>query len=149
MGQQPNMPLAIEDLPRAEPQPGPARRWQAGRPGDVASPADVPWGGAFGTPGPDPGYALRLLADGAPGPEETRALAALAGARASWLGRAPVAADLEAAGIILAPALAASAGALHLEPGVEGLRRLLESLDPGLLAAPLEELRRHRLPQGA
>jgi hypothetical protein len=32
---------------------------------------------------------------------------------------------------------------------VEGLRRLLESLDPGLLAAPLEELRRHRPPQGA
>ena len=55
MGQQPNMPLTVEDLPRPEPHPAPARRWRAGRPGDPALPADVPWGGAFGTPGPDPG----------------------------------------------------------------------------------------------
>jgi hypothetical protein len=142
------MPLAIEDLPRAEPHPAPARRWQADRPGDPGSPADMPWGGAFGTPGPDTGYALRLLEDGGHGREEARALAAIATARASWLGRAPVAADVEAAGIILAPALAASAGGLHLVHGVEGLRRLLESLAPGLLGAPLEELRRHRPPKG-
>ena len=61
MGQQPNMPLTMADLPRPEPHPGPARGWRAGRPGDPSSPADVPWGGAFGTPGPDTGYALRLL----------------------------------------------------------------------------------------
>ena len=144
MGQQPNMPLAVEDSPRAELRPAPARRWQASRPGDAAAPSDVPWGGAFGTPGPDTGYVLRLLADGRHGREEARALATIAGARASRLGRAPVAADLEAAEIILAPALAAAAGAFRLESGVEGLRRLLESLAPGLLAAPLEELRRHR-----
>ncbi len=145
MGQQPNMPLSIEDLPRPEAHPAPARRWQAKRPGDLAGPAEVPWGGAFGTPGPDTGYALRLLADGAHGPEAVRALAALAGARASRLGRAPVAADVEAAEIILAPAMAAAGGSLRLEHGVEGLRRLLESLDAGLLVAPVEELRGKRL----
>ncbi|MFH1331478.1 MAG: hypothetical protein ABIJ48_12640 [Actinomycetota bacterium] len=147
MGQQPSIPLTVEDLPRPEARPAPARRWRADRPGDLASPTDVPWGGAFGTPGPDTGYALRLLADRSVGPEESRALAAVMAARASQLGRAPVAADAEAAESILGLALppvsdAGGSGARAPGHGVEGLRRLLESLDPGLLAAPLEELRR-------
>lgn len=150
MGQQPNLPLTVEDLPRAEPHPAPARRWRAGRPGDVASPADVPWGGAFGTPGPDAGYALRLLEGRSSGEGvDPRAVAAVMGARASLVGRAPVAADAEAAEIILTPALPPASGtggsrAQALGPGAEGLRRLLESLDPGLLGAPLDELRRRR-----
>ena len=145
MGQQPNMPLTVADLPRPEPHPAPARPWRAGRPGDPAGPAQVPWGGAFGTPGPDTGYALHLLAGGFHSPEEARALAAIAGARASRMGRAPVAADVEAAEIILAPAVASAGGRLRLEHGAEGVRRLLESLDAGLLTAPLGELRRKRL----
>ena len=45
----------------------------------------------------------------------------------------------------LAPAVASAGGSLRLEHGAEGLRRLLESLDVGLLTAPLGELRRKRL----
>ena len=145
MGQQPNMPLTMEDLPRPEPRPGPARRWRAGRPGDLASPADVPWGGAFGTPGPDTGYALRLLAGRAGEPGEARALAAIVAARASRLGRAPVPADVVAAEAILS-LVPAGGSPGH---GAEGRRRLLESLDPGLLTLPLDELRRRRPAPGA
>lgn len=144
MGQQPNIPLGMEDLPRPEARPAPPRRWRAGRPGDPASPADVPWGGAFGTPGPDSGYALRLLEGRTAAGEEAAALAVVMSARASRLGRAPVAADVEAARIILALAGTASAG-----QGAEGRRRLLESVDPGLLPAPLDELRRRRPAGGA
>jgi len=138
LGQPPNMPLTIEDLPRPEPHPAPARRWRARRPGDLSSPDSVPWGGAFGTPGPDTGYVLRLLADRGHGIRESRAPAAVAAARASLLGRAPVGADLEAAGIILR----ASSARDRLGPGAEEVRRLLEGVDVALLAAPLEELRR-------
>lgn len=144
MGQQPNMPLTIEDLPRPEARPAPPRRWRATRPGDPSSPGEVPWGGAFGTPGPDTGYALRLLADGGEAAEETRALATVMAARASRLGRAPVAADVEAARILLASAPAEG----RRGRGAEGARRLLESLESDLLAAPLEDLRRRR-PEGS
>lgn len=144
MGQQPNMPLTIEDLPRAEPRPAPSRRWRATRPGDPSSPREVPWGGAFGTPGPDMGYALRLLADLGENAEEARELATVMAARASRLGRAPVAADAEAARILLASAPAEGRGGR----GAEGARRLLEALQPGLLATSLEELRRRR-PEGS
>jgi len=145
VGQQPNMPLTVEDLPRPEPRPAPARRWQANRPGDLAGPGAVPWGGAFGTPGPDAGYALRLLAERAHDPEEFRALAVVMAARGSRLGRAPVAADIEAAEIILALASAPH----HPGHGVEGARRLLEAIDPGLLGLPLADLRRRRPGEGA
>lgn len=145
MGQQPNMPLTMEDLPRPEPRPGPSRGWRAGRPGDLASPAEVPWGGAFGTPGPDAGYAQRLLAGRTGEPGETRALAAIVAARASRLGRAPVPADIAAAQAVLA---VVPAGTLSGH-GAEGRRRLLESLDPSLLTLPLDELRRRCLAPGA
>jgi len=145
MGQQPNMPLSLEDLPRAQPHPAPARRWRAGRPGDLSAPAEVPWGGAFGTPGPDAGYALRLLQDRDSGGAERPALATVMGARASRLGRAPVAADAEAAEIILALAPASPVHAPGVPGhGAEAPRRLLESLDASLLAAPLDDLRRRR-----
>ena len=146
MGQQPNLPLTLEDRPRPEPQPAPARRWRAGRPGDLSGPGEVPWGGAFGTPGPDTGYALRLLADAGRCGDEATALAAVVAARSSRLGRAPVAADLEAAEILLARLPAA---ARRLGNGKEGVRRLLEALDPASLAAPLEELRRDHPAGGA
>lgn len=145
MGQQPNMPLTMEDLPRPEPHPAASRRWRAGRPGDMSSPADVPWGGAFGTPGPDTGYALHLLAGRAGEPEETRALATIVSARASRLGRGPVPADVAAAEVIVA---LLPAGVLPGR-GAEERRRLLESLDPGLLTLPLDELRRRRATPGA
>ncbi len=156
MGQQPNIQLDLEDLPRLEPSPGPARRWSARRPGDLAGPQQVPWGGAFGTPGPDTGYALRLLAgcplalvEGERRADAERMVAALMAARASRLGRAPVAGDAEVAEIILGFRAERSATADATEKrrrfsghGAEGLHRLLEAVDAGLLAAPLTEVRR-------
>jgi len=139
------MPLTMEDLPRPEPRPGPSRRWRAGRPGDLSSPAEVPWGGAFGTPGPDAGYAQRLLAGRAGEPGETAALAVIVAARASRLGRAPVRADIAVAEAILV-LLPAEGSPGH---GAEGRRRLLESLDPAVLTLPLDELRRRRAAPGA
>ena len=61
MGQQPNIELEIADLPRPTARPAPARRWSPSRPGEMNTPEDVPWGGAFGTTGPDTGYALSLV----------------------------------------------------------------------------------------
>ena len=152
MGQQPNIQLHLEDLPRPEAHPGPARRWSADRPGDLASPEQVPWGGAFGTPGPDTGYALRLLADRPPaaaggedGAQVVRLVASLMAARASLLGRAPVMGDAEVAEMILG--LRAEEAATEMlsrfsGPESEVLRRLLEAIDPALLAAPVDEVRR-------
>lgn len=154
MGQEPNIQLHLEDLPRAASQPGPARRWRPRRPGDLNAPGQVPSGPGFGTPGPDTGYALRLLAD-LPlvlGRDERRAdaegiLAVLMGARASRFGRAPIAEDAEVAMMILgfpAPGAPAAdpAGRRRFYPGAEGRRRLLESVSPALLAAPAAEIRR-------
>jgi hypothetical protein len=108
VGQQPNIRLGIEDLPRPEAHPAAPRRWSPRRPGELGSPAEVPWGGAFGTPGPDAGYAMTVLASREipAGPGEDRhdvaaALAALMAARASRFGRAPVAADADVAEILL------------------------------------------------
>lgn len=108
MGQQPNVPLGIEDLPRHTAHPAAPGRWRPDRPGDLGSPGEVPHGVGFGTPGPDTGYALRLLRGrDLPGGEEHRAdviaaVAAVMGARAAALGRAPVPADAAAAITLLA-----------------------------------------------
>ena len=108
MGQQPNIELEISDLPRPTGHPGPPRRWSPQRPGELSSPADVPWGGAYGTTGPDAGYALRLLADRhlETVPGETlhnakAAVAAVAAARASHVGRAPIRQDIDVAALLL------------------------------------------------
>lgn len=107
MGQQPNIELEISDLPRPTPAPAAPRRWKPGRPGELSSPDEVPWGGAFGTTGPDQGYAFNLLAslDFELGAGEHRhnvdvGLAAVAGARASRFGRAPTIEDVEIAAAI-------------------------------------------------
>jgi hypothetical protein len=108
MGQQPNIELEISDLPRPTPHPAPARGWTPRRPGELNSPAEVPWGGAFGTTGPDTGYALKLvramdvpLAPGEHRRNVDAAVAAVAGARASHYGRAPTRKDVEVALTIL------------------------------------------------
>ena len=107
MGQQPNIELEISDLPRPTARPAPARRWSPSRPGEMTSPQEVPWGGAFGTTGPDTGYALRLigqrdvvLAHGEHRANAEAAIAAVAGARASHFGRAPTAEDIDDALIL-------------------------------------------------
>jgi hypothetical protein len=101
MAQQPNIELTPGDRPRPEPSPGPNRRWSPGlRPGVVSSPDEMPRGGPFGTPGPDTGYALKIIGrtqiDGLTD-ERQAVLAALMGARAAAFGRAPTPEDLEVA----------------------------------------------------
>jgi len=108
VGQQPNIELEISDLPRPRPKTAPARAWKPDRPGELGTPADVPWGGSFGTTGPDTGYVLRLLASRpitlAAGEQRSNvdaAVVALAGARASALGRAPIGQDVDVALLVL------------------------------------------------
>jgi hypothetical protein len=148
MGQQPNVPITPADLPRRSPKPAAPRRWSPNRPGDLAGPAEVPWGGAFGTPGPDAGYAVWLVRSRSlpTVPGETRddleaAVVALTIARASRLGRAPVAADVEAAEAALGvgaddPSWRRewTAGIAHSHHGVQ---RLVAAVDiDGLLSDP-------------
>ncbi|HEX5723113.1 MAG TPA: hypothetical protein VFZ06_10250 [Acidimicrobiia bacterium] len=99
MGQQPNVEIGGAEAPRSVPEPGPARRWRPTRPGVITSPTQVPRGGAFGTPGPDTGYALRIIRSS---PLELttsqeKVIAALMAARSSHKGRAPVREDLDVA----------------------------------------------------
>ena len=108
MGQQPNIELEISDLPRPVLAPAAPRRWRPHRPGELHSPDDVPWGGAYGMVGPDTGYALSLvaqrefeLADGEVRSNGLVAVAAVAGARASHFGRAPMPEDVDIALLIL------------------------------------------------
>lgn len=101
MAQQPNIELTPGDRPRPQLAPAPARRWRAsGKPGVITSPDEVPRGPSFGTPGPDTGWALRLVRDAGlhDQPDDVRAvLVALMAARASSFGRAPVPEDLRVA----------------------------------------------------
>lgn len=100
MGQQPNVEIGPADKPRRSPEPDAARRWRPTRPGVITAPSQMPWGGAFGTPGPDTGYARRLIAAAdLPGrtPLLEDVIAVLMGGRASLLGRAPVMEDFEVA----------------------------------------------------
>ena len=107
MAQQPNIELRDSDLPRPEAGPNPERRWTPDRPGDLSG-TGVPWGGAFGTPGPDAGYALKLaasrelfLAEHEHRTDAYAAVAAVAAARASLAARGPTKIDVDAAIVIL------------------------------------------------
>jgi hypothetical protein len=69
----------------------------------------MPWGGAFGTIGPDAGYVLRLirstdlvLAEGENRHNAEVAIAAVAMARSSRFGRAPVQEDVDLAALLFA-----------------------------------------------
>jgi len=102
MGQQPNVELTADQLPKPTAEPDPPRRWRPTRPGMINSPEEVPAGGSFGTPGPDTGYALVIIraygSDLSKG--QQKVVAALMAARASRLGRAPTKDDLEVARLI-------------------------------------------------
>lgn len=168
MGQEPTFEIPPGDLPRTTAQPAPALRWKATRPGDLHAPSDVPWGGAFGTPGPDSGYA-RKLAAGATyqlGEDESRhnvesMLVLIMGARASLFGKAPSADDL-AFGLMLlgldtreeipgAVITRLAEGRRHWAPRVTHnqatARALVARLTPPLLELSIEDLR-HRLALG-
>lgn len=145
MGQQPKVEITPGDLPRKTSEPDPPRRWKPGmRPGMITSPQQMKWGGAFGTPGPDTGFAFKIIR-GADLPERSEplelVLGALMGARASLFGRAPTGEDLEVAKIVagigynLPPDLAErrdrwlEATAHEASPG----RTAVAEIDPDLL----------------
>ncbi|MDE0668101.1 MAG: hypothetical protein OXI48_03630 [bacterium] len=106
MAQPPYVPLAAGAAARHYTSP-PQRRggWRAERPGEPAE-GPLPAGAGFGHQGPDQGYALRLakrfvpqlaLKVGENPGDVVAGCVAVAMKRASLFGRAPVAADLQAA----------------------------------------------------
>ncbi len=107
MGQQPNIAIGVEDLPRHTAHPPAPGRWSPDRPGDLSGPSAVPRGGSFGAPGPDAGYALRLvskselLPGGAHRGDIVALVAAVVTARAAAFGRAPLPGDVAAAVALL------------------------------------------------
>ena len=107
MGQQPNIELDVGDRVRNRPVPGVARRWKPSRPAEIGS-GEQPEGSAFGVPGPDAGYALKLvrelefeLAPGEHRHDVEIAVAAIAKARAARRGRAPIAQDIAVGSLVL------------------------------------------------
>ncbi len=168
MGQEPNYEIAPADRPRPTPEPAPARRWRPNRPGDLHAPSQVPWGGAFGTPGPDTGYALKLASEAVIEIEagESREnveslLVLIMSARASLFGKAPSFNDLRF-GLLLLGAHPADQGPpaaparlaehrQHWAPRVANdraaARRLASLLSPPLLRLSVAELQ-DRLARG-
>lgn len=167
MAQQPKIELDPNDLPRQPSEPMPARPWRPTRPGDINAPEEMPTGPGFGTPGPDTGYALRLLAardldlEPAEDADRVRRTAInLVSARASHFGRAPTRSDIDAVLAIMGldgeitgtarSALGADrrrwvAKAAH---GAMYGRAMVAAVDPEVLTAPQDELR-DRLKAGA
>jgi hypothetical protein len=100
MGQQPKIHVPETAAPRPVPEPGPAKRWRADKPGIPDGPAEWPQGGRFNTTGPDPGWALRILSNAKLPNDDRRLRKVLTGlmlARSAELGRAPLRQDLEVA----------------------------------------------------
>lgn len=100
MAQQPNVEITEAEAPRLVPQPGPAVKWRADKPGMPEGPTDVRGGGYYGTTGPDPGWGLHLLNQvSLPSDDEHlhEVVAGLMLARAAALGRAPIPEDIEVA----------------------------------------------------
>jgi hypothetical protein len=157
MGQQPNIELDVSDAPRPSVQPEAPERWKPARPGEITSPADMMMGGAFGNPGPDTGWVLKLLRRiefERESKEIEPVLASVASARASVLGRAPTPEDVEAALLIagLRPE-GLDAGTLeelaerrrhavrHAAHDVVKGRSLLEGIDRDVLRGSLDDIR--------
>jgi len=114
MSTDPYVAATLDSAPRQEPNlaPGvhypPARPWRADRPGDLRG--GQPTGELLGSPGPNIGYALSLIARArdrmALAPHEhfedaAAVVGELAMKRAASYGRAPVMADVEGAMLIL------------------------------------------------
>jgi hypothetical protein len=100
VAQQPNVEITEATRPRQALEPGPAKKWRSAKPGIPAGPADVPQGAHFGHAGPDPGWALRLVAKADLPSDDPRLESVVTGlvmARASASGRAPVPEDIEVA----------------------------------------------------
>jgi len=100
MAQQPNIEIPLVHVPR-KPLSSPAPRgWSTDdHPGVSDYPDARPFGGTFGTPAPDAGYAYRIIRhfEKALPDALVDVLASLITARASLYGRAPIPEDLEVA----------------------------------------------------
>jgi hypothetical protein len=98
------VPIAEADQVRAAYRLGTPREWRQARPAELTSPTS-PWGGDFGTPGPDQGYVLLLaerlfkdrvdVSEGESAEDALHGAAGVAAARAAFYGRAPVGKDLQ------------------------------------------------------
>jgi hypothetical protein len=159
MGQQPNIAIDMEDLPRRGPEPGVPGPWKPSRPGEITGPEEMPVGGLFGNPSPDTGWVLRLVRraefDRGSRPEDLERVAGtVAGARASAFGRGPTPEDVEAALTVLGlrpEGLSSELVATLTERRATWLRRsshevvkgrsVLEEIDRSLLVGSLEEIR--------
>ena len=100
MAQQPNVESTEAHKPRETLEPGPAVKWRSSKPGVPNGPADVPSGGRFGSAGPDPGWALKLVANAdlpSDDPDLAAVVTGLVLSRASASGRAPVPEDIDVA----------------------------------------------------
>lgn len=100
MAQQPNVEITDAERPRSTPQPGPAVKWRANKPGIPGEPSDVPFGPLFGYTGPDPGWGLKLVRDADLPDQDPRLRKVMTGlvlARAAANGRAPIPEDIETA----------------------------------------------------
>lgn len=111
----------------------------------------MPSGGAFGTPGPDTGWALRIIRtlDPQVDPDLEAVLAALMAARASVNGRAPIPQDLEVAKLLCGMSEAAPASLIERRRRWLGAvpherskgRMAVSEVDRGLLATDPEAIR--------
>jgi hypothetical protein len=153
MAQQPNIELQVPDIQQGASGTGPERPWAPNRPGELTG-TGMPWGGAFGMPGPDAGYALRLvvrrdliLADHEHRVDADVAVAAVAAARSSLVGRGPTKGDIDAAIVILGydadsdfgPSRAAAIGGSAHHP--LRIRRLIAGIPADVYDSTADELR--------
>lgn len=100
MAQQPNVEITEAERPRRVPEPGPAVSWRSTKPGVPAGPGDVARGAGFGSAGPDPGWALKLVGRTELPDDDPRLVKVVTGlvqARAAAFGRAAIPEDIDVA----------------------------------------------------
>ena len=136
MPRQPNINPPDQDLPRKVLAPAAPARWSPSRPGMITAPDQVTPGGLFGRPGPDTGWAFRIVRQAGLPADEMRGeavLVTLMAARASIFGRAPVPEDLDVARILMGYEEGASEQ--MVERGRRWLRHSRHEPVPGAAAA--------------
>jgi len=153
VAQQPNIELDPSDLPQPGLDTSPARRWSpSSKPGVITAPGQVPKGGSFGSPGPDTGWALKIIRhrEGEIDRDLEHVFAALMGARAAGFGRAPIPEDLEVAKLLcgIGEGLPLELSArrkqwTHAVPHERSKgRTAVAAVEPEMLAAKPDDLRR-------
>jgi hypothetical protein len=160
----PYVPVTLDEEPRQEPNlaPGvhmpPPRGWRADRPGDLG--AIQPKGAMLGSPGPNVGYALRLvdrarsrmkLEPNEHAEDAAAVVAAIAMKRASTFGRGPTVNDVDFALELLGYAGDAPEDVRGWRPDViraaghdySVRRAIVDTVGTGLLRLPISDLPEH------